>query len=247
VPYLSPLLFQVGFGLSVFHSGLLLLATAIGNIGMKIFTTPIFRRFGFRAVAVVNGAAAAFFIFACGRLTLSTPLLLMILVRFGYGPARSSQFTMLGTLAHADLTDTQKGSASTLWRMAQQMTIGMGIAFGALCLRTAASFHGVGNAVGPAHYGLNDFRRAFGTAALLTLMSVIGYTRLPCDAGSRIAGWASRRPAWDVLTNARKGGGRPSTKREDVCLYPDEWGERVKYAAQMLTPHPWTRFWQSTH
>jgi EmrB/QacA subfamily drug resistance transporter len=204
VPYLSPLLFQLGFGLSAFHSGLLLLATAIGNIGMKVFTTRLFRHFGFRAVAVVNSAAAALLIFACGRLTLSTPLVLMILVLFGYGLARSLQFSMLGTLAYADVTEAQKGSASTLWSMAQQMTIGMGIAFGAVCLRTAASLHGIGNTVGLAHYGLDDFRWAFTIAALLTLVSLIGYTRLPRDAGSTIGGRDSGRPTRDVLTNARK-------------------------------------------
>ena len=57
VPYLAPLLFQVGFGLSPFRSGLLLLATATGNLGMKLFTTPILRRFGFRAVATGLRAA----------------------------------------------------------------------------------------------------------------------------------------------------------------------------------------------
>ena len=204
VPYLLPLLFQLGFGLSAFHSGLLLLATAVGNLSMKLFTTRIFRRFGFRAVAVVNGTAAALLIFVCGRLTLSTPLALMILVLFGYGVARSLQFNMLSTLAYADVTEAQKGSASTLWSVAQQMTLGMGIAFGALCLRTAASSHGIGNAVEPAHYGLGDFRWAFATAAALILVSVIGYARLPRDAGSAIGGRASGRPARDVLTNAQE-------------------------------------------
>jgi EmrB/QacA subfamily drug resistance transporter len=188
VPYLLPLLFQLGFGLSAFHSGLLLLATAVGNIGMKIFTTRIFRRFGFRAVAVVNGAAAALLIFACGQLTLSTPMVLMILVLLGYGLARSLQFTMLATLAYADVTEAQKGPASTLWSVAQQMMIGLGIAFGALCLRTAASFDGIGNTVGPAHYSLDDFRWAFAMAALLTLVSIIGYVCLPRDAGRAMGG-----------------------------------------------------------
>jgi hypothetical protein len=190
-------------GLSAFHSGLLLLASAVGNLSMKVFTTRIFRRFGFRAVASVNCAAAALLIFACGRLTPSTTLVLMILVPFGYGVTRSLQFNLLSTLAYADVTEAQKGSASTLWSVAQQMTLGMGIAFGALCLRTAASFHGIGHVVGSAHYGLADFRWAFATAALLTLVSIIGYIRLPRDAGSTIGGRASGHPAPDVLCDAR--------------------------------------------
>ncbi len=192
VPYLTPLLFQLGFGLSAFHSGLLLLATATGNIGMKAFTTRIFRRFGFRWVAVVNCTIAAVLIFACGRLAPSTPLTLTIVILFGYGLARSLQFTTLGTLAYADVTDAQRGPASTLWSVAQQMTIGLGIAFGALCLRAAASLHHGGAGGGPTHYDLQDFQWAFAMAALVTLVSVIGYLRLPPDAGAAIGGGVKR-------------------------------------------------------
>src|SRR5882762_8509491 len=93
VPYLAPLLFQIGFGLSAFQSGLLLLATASGNLGMKLFTTPILRGFGFRTVAIVASTVAAAFVAAYGWLSPSTPLVATIIVLFVYGLARSMQFT----------------------------------------------------------------------------------------------------------------------------------------------------------
>jgi EmrB/QacA subfamily drug resistance transporter len=187
VPYLTPLLFQIGFGLSAFHSGLLLIATALGNLGMKAFTTPILRRFGFRTVATVNAGIAAVMVMACGWLLPSTPLAVMLMVLFFYGLARSLQFTTLATLAYADVADPQKSSASTLWSVAAQMTIGMGIAFGALCLRLSKSLHG--NAVvGSGAFALGDFRWAFGAASLLIVLSVTGYARLPRDAGHEISG-----------------------------------------------------------
>ena len=195
VPYLAPLLFQLGFGLSPFQSGLLLLAMALGNLGMKCFTTRIFRRFGFQPVALLNSVIAALLIFACGRLVPSTPLAVMIVVLFGYGLSRSLQFTTLSTLAYADVTDAQKGPASTLSSVAQQMTIGMGIAFGALCLRASAFLHHNGGAAGTTPYALGDFGWAFAMAALLTLASVIGYARLPREAGSAIGGGARARSA----------------------------------------------------
>ncbi|MGP8097350.1 MAG: MFS transporter [Steroidobacteraceae bacterium] len=182
VPYLAPLLFQVGFGLSPFRSGLLLLATATGNLGMKLFTTPILRRFGFRAVATVNGSIGAACILAYACLRPSTPVGITLLVLFAYGLARSLQFTTLGTLAYADVTDAQKGPASTLWSVAQQMTIGMGIAFGALCLRLSGS--------DSAPFTLADFHWAFAAASALALYSVIGYARLARGAGSAIGGGA---------------------------------------------------------
>jgi len=184
VPYLMPLLLQIEFGFSAFHSGLLLLATACGNLGMKLFTTPILRRFGFRPVAIVNGVMAAVFVAAGGALRASTPLALMIAVLLCYGLARSLQFTLLATLAYADVGDRQRSSASTLWSVAQQMTIGLGIALGALCLRVASLLdkdtHG--------GFSVANFRSAFAVAALIVFFSVIGYVNLPRDAGDAVRG-----------------------------------------------------------
>ena len=69
-----PLLFQIGFGLSAFQSGLLLLASALGNPGMKALTTRILRRWGFRPVSIVDVAVAGVSTIACGMLTPQTPL-----------------------------------------------------------------------------------------------------------------------------------------------------------------------------
>jgi EmrB/QacA subfamily drug resistance transporter len=198
VPYLMPLLLQIGFGFSAFHSGLMLLASACGNLGMKVFTTPILRRFGFRPVAILNIMIAAAFVAACGWLEASTPLLIMLAVLLCYGLARSLQFTLLATLAYADVGDRQRSSASTLWSVAQQMTIGMGIALGALCLRLS-SYVGApdsgngGVGCGPAgcdhvHLSLTNFRWAFSVAAAVALVSVIGYVKLPRSAGDAVRG-----------------------------------------------------------
>jgi hypothetical protein len=97
------------------------------------------------------------------------------------------QFTVLSTLAYADIDDAQKASASTLWSVAQQMTIAMGIAFGAVCLRLSTSLGRTepGGPSGP--FALGDFRWAFIACGVLVLVSVLGYARLPRDAGNAIA------------------------------------------------------------
>jgi EmrB/QacA subfamily drug resistance transporter len=191
VPYLAPLLFQIGFGLSAFQSGLLLLATAVGNLGMKVFTTPILQRFGFRTVAMFASATAAVIVAGYGWLFPSTPLAVMLVVLFVYGLARSLQFTTLATLAYADVDDPQKGPASTLWSVAQQMAIGMGIAFGALCLRISTTI-GAAPRLPSQAFVLRDFRWAFLAAGVLIAVSIVGYARLPADAGNAIAARGSR-------------------------------------------------------
>ncbi|MEA3107380.1 MAG: hypothetical protein QOI88_1985 [Gammaproteobacteria bacterium] len=186
VPYLAPLLFQIGFGLSAFQSGLLLLATAIGNLGMKMFTTRILRRVGFRTASMIASAIAAVSVAGYGWLFPSTPLAVMLVVLFVYGLARSLQFTTLATLAYADVDDPRKAPASTLWSVAQQMTIGMGIAFGALCLRISSALAAAPR-LHTQGFALEDFRWAFTAAGVLIAVSIVGYARLPADAGNTIA------------------------------------------------------------
>jgi hypothetical protein len=109
----------------------------------------------------------------------------MLVVLFVYGLARSLQFTTLATLAYADVEDPQKGPASTLWSVAQQMAIGMGIAFGALCLRISTTLGAAPRREAQA-FALGDFRWAFLAAGVLIAVSIVGYARLPADAGNAI-------------------------------------------------------------
>ncbi|MGI4813095.1 MAG: MFS transporter [Janthinobacterium lividum] len=188
VPYLMPLLFQIGFGLSAYNSGLLLIASAIGNLGMKALTTTILRRWGFKMVAVVDMTLGGLFVIGCGLLTPATPLAATLVVIFCYGVTRSMQFSLLAMLTYADVPPTQTNAASTLSSAVTQMTIGMGIAFGAVSLRLAAALHREPLAAGSPHFTLGDFRLAFLFAGVLTLASVFGYLRMAHDAGAKIGG-----------------------------------------------------------
>lgn len=187
IPYLSPLLFQIAFGLSSFQSGLLLLVTASGNLGMKAFTTSIIRRFGFRAVAIGNGTLVGLSILAFATLAPSTPWLQLLLVLFAYGLSRSLQLSAMTTLSYADIETDLKSAASTLWSTMQQMTTGLGIAFGAVCLRLSNLLHAGGNLSGEHRFAITDFHWAFTVTALLTLLPTIAYWRLPRGAGRSIA------------------------------------------------------------
>ncbi|MEX3843946.1 MFS transporter [Paraburkholderia sp. BR10882] len=191
-PYLMPLMFQIGFGLSAFKSGLLLLASALGNLGMKALTTRILERWGFRLVSVVDVSVAGVSLIACGLLTPGTPLVIVLVVVFVYGMARSMQFSTLATLAYADVAQPQMSAASTLWSAAAQMTIGLGIAFGALALRVAANLNG--ETTGHV-FTLDDFRLAFLAAGVLTLISVWGYAQMARDAGQNVGGGSRRQRA----------------------------------------------------
>ena len=133
IPFLLPLLFQIGFGLSAFKSGLLVLAVFAGNLGMKTVTTPVIRRFGFRRVLIGNGLLTALSLFACALLSPEMPTPVIVAILFFGGLCRSMQFTSLNTLGFADIPPAQMSAATTFAIMVQQMTMGMGVAVRSDC------------------------------------------------------------------------------------------------------------------
>ncbi len=165
VPFLLPLMFQLAFGMNALRSGLLTLAVFAGNLSIKPITRPIMRRFGFRSVLLVNGTCAALTLAAMSVLRPSTPVALMVAILFVSGLARSMQFSAINTLSFADVPRPQMTGASTLASTVIQMSMGMGVAFGAIALRIAAWAHGhAAQSVRPA-----DFSLAFLIVAALGL------------------------------------------------------------------------------
>lgn len=188
VPFLLPLMFQLGFGLNAFEAGLLVLAVFAGNIAMKPLTGPVLRRFSFRQVLMVNGLINAAAIFACALMSPTTPVPVIAAVLFVSGLARSMQFTALASLAFADVPQPRMSGANTLFNTLQQMALGMGIAIGALALQLAALLLGGHGSPGSA-LALDEFRIAFAVIGVLALLPLFDVRRLARDAGDEV-----RRP-----------------------------------------------------
>ena len=182
VPFLLPLLFQVGFGLSAFASGLLLLAVFAGNLAMKPFTTPILRRFRFRDTLAVNGVLNAGTIFACAFLTPTTPVAVIAAILFVGGLTRSMQFTALSTLAFADVPEDRMSGANTLFSVVQQMAMGMGVALGAVMLRLASLFDAGARDVIP----IASFHIAFVAIGVIALLGLFDLMGLNAAAGDEV-------------------------------------------------------------
>jgi EmrB/QacA subfamily drug resistance transporter len=182
VPFLLPLLFQIGFGLDPFRSGLLVLAVFAGNLGMKPMTSPVLRRFGFRTTMIGTGILNAVAILGCATFTPATPVPIILAVLFISGLLRSMQFTALNTLAFADVPEGRMSGANTLFNMAQQMAMGLGIALGAVALRVAAMLHPAASGPIP----LIDFHIAFAIVGGVALVAVLDSFWLAFDAGDNL-------------------------------------------------------------
>jgi EmrB/QacA subfamily drug resistance transporter len=183
-PFLLPLMFQLAFGMTAFQSGLLVLALFAGNLGMKTVTSPILRRFGFRSVLVANGLITAALIFSFSLITRDTPKALIIALLFAHGLSRSMQFTSINTLAFVDIPKSLLSSASSFFAVAQQMSMGMGIAVGAVTLRIAMWIHG-GISSTPA---TTDFHLAFIFVSIIAVLAIVDCVGLEPHAGADVSG-----------------------------------------------------------
>ncbi|HEX7908665.1 MAG TPA: DHA2 family efflux MFS transporter permease subunit [Paraburkholderia sp.] len=184
VPFLLPLMFQVGFGMDAFKSGVLTLAVFAGNLAMKIVTTRIVRRFGFRIVLLVNGVVASATLAMTSLLSATTPGEVIFLILFLSGLARSLQFTALNTLSFADVPKSQLSAATSLSSTIQQLGVGVGVAIGAMSLQLARWMLGHSSGAMTAA----DFQLAFLFIAAIGLLGIVDVVGLPRDAGALVSG-----------------------------------------------------------
>lgn len=184
IPFLLPLMLQLGFGLDALQSGLITFASAAGALIMKTLAKTILARFGFRRVLTVNALIGAAFLAASGLFTPATPHWLMLTVLLIGGCFRSLQFTGINALSYADVSNRDMSSATSLASVAQQLSLSLGITIGAFALEAANLFNG-GKAVGP-----GDFWPAFVIVALISASSMLWMARLDADAGAEVSGHA---------------------------------------------------------
>lgn len=183
VPFLLPLMFQVGYGMDAFRAGQLVLVVFAGNLTMKLFTTPVMKRFGFRRILLCNGAFNTLALAACAFIGPDMGFVPTALILFIGGLSRSMQFTALNTLAFADMPKEDLSAASSLFSTLSQLALGMGIALGAIAIRLgewAVPLLDLGGAPGAA------YRLAFLMVALVSLIGMLDLLGLKHDAGSAL-------------------------------------------------------------
>ena len=189
LPFLTPMMLQLGFGLTPFASGMITFAGAAGAITMKFTAGPIIRRFGYRPVLLTNTFICAFFMTLYGFFTPQTPHLLIIAILLVGGFFRSLQFTSLNTIAFSDIPVPVMSRATTLSAVAQQLSLSFGVGIGALLLHMTLVMSG------GSHLTAQDFSPAFFVIAAISLGSLLFFWPLPADAGNAVSGRLPAEPA----------------------------------------------------
>ncbi|SFG52936.1 MFS transporter [Methylobacterium gossipiicola] len=189
IPFLLPLMLQIGFGLDPLQSGLLTFAAAAGALLIKLVGPRILRTYGFRPVMLVNAVVASGFLAVNGLFTAQTPHPVMVCILLVGGCVRSLQFTCVNAIAYADLDAKDMSAGTSLASVAQQLSLSLGVSFGALALEGAAGWHG------RTEIRAEDFPFAFYAVAAISVLSVFAFRRLAPDAGAEVSGQRRREAA----------------------------------------------------
>jgi len=187
VPFLLPLLLQVGFGQSAAESGMITFASSAGALVMKPAAQYALKVFGFRATLICNGAISVMTIALIAGFRPGWPLAAIYGVLLMGGFFRSLQFTAFNAIAFADIPPSKLSSATSFYSTAQQLSLTAGVAAGAAALEIFSKLFG------NATPSLGDYSFAFLAVAGVAMVSVPITMQLGADAGAELSGQRVRQ------------------------------------------------------
>jgi EmrB/QacA subfamily drug resistance transporter len=183
LPFLLPLLYQLGLGLPAWQSGLLMMPAALSAMGMKFFSVRLLRNYGFRQVLVVNTVLSGATIMLFALVTSDTPLALIVCLGLAQGFFNSLQFSSINSLAFADIETRDSSMASSIASTLQQMSLGFGLACGSLI--TGWFLGGLPQTDRAAV--TTALHHAFLTLGVLTMLSSLTFRTLRASDGESIS------------------------------------------------------------
>jgi EmrB/QacA subfamily drug resistance transporter len=191
IPFLFPLLYQVGLGYTPVQSGLLMMPQAFAAMSLKMTMPRILERFGYRAVLVSNTAMLGVLITLFAIIGAATPLWIVVVLLFLYGFFQSLQFTSMNTLVYADVASQDAGSASTIASTSQQLSMSFGVAAASLvtALFVPDRFHT------DAPQMIHGIHEAFLVLGVATLVSTVVFSGLKATDGSAVSQHRTDLPA----------------------------------------------------
>lgn len=181
VPFLLPLMLQLGFGLNPFQSGAITFVSAVGAIMSKFMAERVFAHFGFARILAFSGILGGVLIVAQGMFTPATSIIIIMAVLLAGGLLRSVFFTGSNALGYADISYAEAGQATAIVAVSQQLSIAFGVAVAGAVLELSSLTHG-------GRLSMIDFQVAFFVVGTLSAMAGVIYLWLPRDAGSDVSG-----------------------------------------------------------
>jgi EmrB/QacA subfamily drug resistance transporter len=181
IPFLLPLLQQVGFGFSPQLSGLLLMPSAFGIIVSKLMAVKILRKTGYRQFLLVNTILVGVVLWSFQTITIKTPIPVIALFTFIYGVFVSAQYTGMNSLALSDIKDEELSASTSITSTIQILAQSLGVATGAILLRIYSGYFSKATVLSPA-----DFHYAFMSLGVITALSAVIFLGLKPGDGKQM-------------------------------------------------------------
>jgi len=182
VPFLLPLLYQVGLGFTPVQSGLLIMPQAIAAMSTKFLLPRILNRVGYRSVLISNTVILGLLLLLFATIGLRTPVWVIVLQAFAYGAFTSLQYTSMNTLVYADIGEEETSNASSIASTMQQMSISFGVASAGL----ATAFFVPSRASNPSQM-IRGIHEAFLVLGGFTVLSTIVFRKLKRGDGGNVS------------------------------------------------------------
>ena len=191
VPFLLPLLYQVGLGFSPIQSGLLVMPQALAAMSLKLTMPHILKKFGYRRVLIANTLTLGVMIFLFSSIDAALPVWVIVVMAFAYGFLTSLQYTSMNTLAYADVNEREASGASTIASTIQQMAVSFGVATASLA--AALFIPDRVHATGPEM--IHGIHRALWVLGALTIISTIVFSELKGGDGDAVSRHKAQLPS----------------------------------------------------
>lgn len=179
-PFLLPLMFQIGFGLSPIQSGSLTFVISIAAVMIRPITSKLLRLLGFRRLLLTNSVVSAGMIATFALFDASTPHPVLIVAMMAFGVVRNVQFNAVQLLSYVDVPPARLSQATSLGSVLQQLTMGIGVSASAALLALLGT-----DSAPPT---VAQFQNAFLLVAILPLLAVPGFLPLRPADGAEVSG-----------------------------------------------------------
>lgn len=183
MPFLLPLLYQIGLGFAPWQAGLLTVPQAAAAMTMKISSKRLLRLFGHRRILIVNTVLLGVTICAFTQITAGSPIWLILAISFTQGFFSSLQFTCMNTLTYADVENHDASKAGSISSTAQQMSLSFGVAFASLL---AGWFLGDIDQTN-AQATVSALHKAFLAMGIITIISSLTFWKLRANDGNSMS------------------------------------------------------------
>jgi EmrB/QacA subfamily drug resistance transporter len=183
LPFLLPLLYQVGLGYTAIQSGLMIMPQALAAMSLKLVLPHILKKFGYRQVLISNTVMLGVMLMLFSTIDVGTPAWLIALLAFIYGFFTSTQYTSMNTLAYADVSGDEASGASTIASTVQQLAVSFGVAAASL---TAAMFLPDHPRAGASEM-IHGVHLALRILGLLTIGSTVVFRELRPNDGAAVS------------------------------------------------------------